>query len=421
MQHAVLLCWFLFTTILHSGHFAVIETKEAVWAAVGDKASLSCRLSKTKDVLQVTWQKVLLDGEKNLATYTEKFGSRVSAGLEDKMDFQYESLQSCSMVIRKVMEEDEGCYRCLFNTYPKGAMIGRTCLKLCELHGPFINVSRSNSPPGSVVTCSATGRPVPMVTLTVLHQNLSFSHYNTSRVTNINGTITFTTTVLLSALNSTQVECSVLVQTAALRELLVTVPGLTETSDDGLDVEPGSNYIIIGLFVVAGLVLALCVAALFFVLLRKQAEKRKHKDTSDINSQKKDMLIDYMFNSCKDKEEKEDATVQTREDTRKHKDTPGINSQEHKDATKINSVMMNEEALDMLNGTLMDGEEKKNSTEERMEDNRVIEEPVVPESIYVSRYSSPGLTKRHNRDQESSVKPAVTSDSEQVNQGKKIN
>uniref|UniRef100_A0A096MIN3 Ig-like domain-containing protein n=1 Tax=Poecilia formosa TaxID=48698 RepID=A0A096MIN3_POEFO len=149
------------------------------------------------------------------------------------MDFQYESLQSCSMVIRKVMEQDEGCYRCLFNSYSEGALIGWTCLKLYELHGPFITISRSNSPPGSVVTCSATGRPVPMVTLTVLHQNLSFSHYNTSRVTNNNGTITSTTTVLLSALNSTQVECSVLVQTAALRELLVTVPGLTETSDDG--------------------------------------------------------------------------------------------------------------------------------------------------------------------------------------------
>ncbi|XP_014831947.1 PREDICTED: OX-2 membrane glycoprotein-like isoform X2 [Poecilia mexicana] len=414
MQHAVLLGWFLFITILHTGHFAVIETKEAVWAAVGDQASLSCRLSKTKDVLQVTWQKVLLDGEKNLATYTEKYGSRVSAGLEDKMDFQYESLQSCSIVIRKVMEEDEGCYRCLFNTYPKGAMIGRTCLKLCELHGPFINVSRSNSPPGSVVTCSATGRPVPMVTLTVLHQNLSFSHYNTSRVTNINGTVTFTTTVLLSALNNTQVECSVLVQTAALRELLVTVPGLTETSDDGLDVEPGFSYNFIGLFVVAGLVLALCVAALIFVPLRKQAEKRKKEDPLD-------MLIDYTFNSCKDKEEKEDATVETREDIRKHKDTSDINSQEHKDETKINSVMMNEAALDMLNGTLMDGEEKKNSTEERMEDNRVIEEPVVLEERLFSLYNRPGLTKRHNRDQESSVKPAETSDSEQVNQGKKIN
>uniref|UniRef100_M4AVN7 OX-2 membrane glycoprotein-like n=1 Tax=Xiphophorus maculatus TaxID=8083 RepID=M4AVN7_XIPMA len=242
---------FLITTILQTGQFALIETKETVWAAVGDQASLSCRLTEDKDVLQITWQKVHPVGEKNLATYTKKFGSRVSSGLEEKMDFQYESLQSCSMVIRKVTEQDEGCYRCLFNTYPKGALIGWTCLKLCELHGPFIDVSRSNSPPGSVVTCSATGRPVPMVTLTVLHQNLSFSHYNTSRV-----------------------GCSVSVQTAALRELLVIVPGLTETSGDGLDVEPGSSSIIVGLSVVATLLFVVCVSALISLLLRKWAEKR---------------------------------------------------------------------------------------------------------------------------------------------------
>ncbi|XP_014882735.1 OX-2 membrane glycoprotein-like [Poecilia latipinna] len=226
---------FFLLGIFIKGLVAVIETQQTVWAAVGDQASLSCQLSKTKDVLQVTWQKVLLDGEKNLATYTEKYGSRVSAGLEDKMDFQYESLQSCSMVIRKVMEEDEGCYRCLFNSYSEGALIGWTCLKLYELHGPFIDVSRSNSPPGSVVTCSATGRPVPMVTLTVLHQNLSFSHYNTSRETNTNGTVTVTTTALLSAVSSTQVGCSVSVHSAALRELLVTVPGLKKTSDYELE------------------------------------------------------------------------------------------------------------------------------------------------------------------------------------------
>uniref|UniRef100_A0A3B3XXK2 Ig-like domain-containing protein n=1 Tax=Poecilia mexicana TaxID=48701 RepID=A0A3B3XXK2_9TELE len=215
---------FCFVSSFLSGRSAVIETKETVWAAVGDQASLSCRLTEDKDVLQITWQKVLPDGEKNLATYTKKFGSRVRPDLEEKMDFQYESLQSCSMVIRKVMEEDEGCYRCLFNTYPNGALIGKT-----SEHLQMVNFSLN----GSVVTCSATGRPVPMVTLTVLHQNLSFSHYNTSRVTNTNGTITSTTTVLLSALNTTQVECSVLVQPAALRELLVTVPGLTETFDDG--------------------------------------------------------------------------------------------------------------------------------------------------------------------------------------------
>ncbi|XP_016533694.1 OX-2 membrane glycoprotein-like isoform X1 [Poecilia formosa] len=231
MFHHVITSCFLIATILHTGQSALIETKETVWAAVGDQASLSCRLTEDKNIFEISWLKVLPDGEKTLATYIKDFGSTVRPDLEEKMDFQFESLQSCSMVIRKVMEEDEGCYRCLFNTYPKGALIGWTCLKLCELHGPFITISRSNSPPGSIVTCSATGRPVPMVTLTVLHQNLSFSHYNTSRETNTNGTITSTTTALLSALSSTKVGCSVLVQTAALRELMVTVPGLTDSSD----------------------------------------------------------------------------------------------------------------------------------------------------------------------------------------------
>uniref|UniRef100_A0A3B3Z3H4 Ig-like domain-containing protein n=1 Tax=Poecilia mexicana TaxID=48701 RepID=A0A3B3Z3H4_9TELE len=238
----------LLVSLSPQGRASIIPRLNTKARFLGDQASLSCRLTEDKDVLQITWQKVLPDGEKNLATYTKKFGSRVRPDLEEKMDFQYESLQSCSMVIRKVMEEDEGCYRCLFNTYPNGALIGKTCLKLC---------GESNSPPGSVVTCSATGRPVPMVTLTVLHQNLSFSHYNTSRVTNTNGTITSTTTVLLSALNTTQVECSVLFLHLQFESFTSTCPCFSK-----------------GLFMVAGLVLALCIAALIFVLLRKQAEKR---------------------------------------------------------------------------------------------------------------------------------------------------
>uniref|UniRef100_A0A087Y3K2 Ig-like domain-containing protein n=1 Tax=Poecilia formosa TaxID=48698 RepID=A0A087Y3K2_POEFO len=151
----------LLLTVFLSGQSARIETKETVWAAVGDQASLNCRLTEDKNILEISWLKVLPDGEKTLTTYIKDFGPIVRPDLEEKMDFQYESLQSCSMVIRKVMEEDEGCYRCLFHTYPKGALMGWTCLKLCELHGPFITISRSNSPPGSVVTCSATGRPVP--------------------------------------------------------------------------------------------------------------------------------------------------------------------------------------------------------------------------------------------------------------------
>ncbi|XP_015224509.1 PREDICTED: uncharacterized protein LOC107080819 [Cyprinodon variegatus] len=86
----------------------------------------------------------------------------------------------------------------------------------------------------SVVSCSATGRPAPTVTLTVLQQNLSFSHYNSSSVTHSNGTVTVTTTALLSASCSTQVGCSVSVLSAAPREKMITVPEFKETSFEEL-------------------------------------------------------------------------------------------------------------------------------------------------------------------------------------------
>uniref|UniRef100_A0A3Q2D7S2 OX-2 membrane glycoprotein-like n=1 Tax=Cyprinodon variegatus TaxID=28743 RepID=A0A3Q2D7S2_CYPVA len=232
MRADVLFNCLLLNTILHTGQLAPIKTSKTVWAPVGGQASLSFQLTEDKDVLQITWQKVPSNGELNLATYTKKYGYRVRAGLE-KIDFHCENLQSCSMVIRKVMEEDEGCYQCLFNTYPRGALIGRTCLRLYELHEPILDVRRSKSPAESVVSCSATGRPAPTVTLTVLQQNLSFSHYNSSSVTHSNGTVTVTTTALLSASSSTQVGCSVSVLSAAPREKLITVPGFKGTSDDG--------------------------------------------------------------------------------------------------------------------------------------------------------------------------------------------
>ncbi|XP_027865724.1 nectin-1-like isoform X1 [Xiphophorus couchianus] len=217
----------------HKGLAVLIQTQQTVLAAVGEDAPLSCRLLETKDVQQVTWQKVLEKTERNIGSYSQYFGETVNPGFKDKVQFTEAGLQKNSIVIRNVTEQDAGCYLCLFNTYPDGALIAATCLEVYELHGPFIDVSRSNSPPGSDVTCSATGRPVPMVTLTVLHQNLSFSHYNTSTETNTNGTVTVTTKVLLSDLSSTQVGCSVSVDSAAPRELLVTVPEVKDSSDDG--------------------------------------------------------------------------------------------------------------------------------------------------------------------------------------------
>ncbi|XP_054915031.1 OX-2 membrane glycoprotein-like [Poeciliopsis prolifica] len=231
----LILCLFTLGGSFQKGLAVLIQTQQTVLAAVGEDAPLSCHLLQTKDVQQVTWQKVLEKTERNIGSYSEYFGETVNDGFKDKVQFTEAGLQKNSIVIRNVTEQDAGCYLCLFNGYPDGALTAGTCLKVYELHGPFINVSRSESPPGSEVTCSATGQPVPMLTLTVLHQNLSFSDSNTCRETNTNGTVTVTTTALLSALSNTQVGCSVSLDSAAVRDLLVTVPGFTETSDDGLN------------------------------------------------------------------------------------------------------------------------------------------------------------------------------------------
>ncbi|XP_054914958.1 OX-2 membrane glycoprotein-like [Poeciliopsis prolifica] len=273
---------FVLLGIWNKGLAVLIQNQQTVLAAVGEDVPLSCQLMETKDVQQVTWQKVLEKRERNIVSYSEYFGETVNDGFKDKVQFTEAGLRKISIVIRNVTEQDAGCYLCLFNAYPDGALTAETCLKVYELHGPFIDVSRSDSPPGSVVTCSATGRPVPMVTLTVLHQNLNFSHYNTSRETNTNGTITSTTTALLSALNITQVGCSVSLDSAALRDLLVIVPGLSETSDDGLVKQCRSYCHTHQLPLIAALMaVVVCLAILLGIRFQRRNKKPSEDSTEN--------------------------------------------------------------------------------------------------------------------------------------------
>ncbi|XP_031599213.2 OX-2 membrane glycoprotein-like isoform X1 [Oreochromis aureus] len=214
---------------------AVIQTQQTVLAAVGEDAEFSCQLLQTKDVLQVTWQKISHDVETNVAMYNKQFGQRMNDGFTDKFKFKYHGLQNCSIVIRNVTEQDEGCYHCLFNTYPEGSFTGKTCLQVYELHEPVVDVRESNSTEEWVVSCSATGRPAPTVTLSVSQQDLNFSQYNTVSVSNTNATFTVTTTAVLSGSrkHSTQVGCAARVLSAPHREVMVTIPEVQKTSVGG--------------------------------------------------------------------------------------------------------------------------------------------------------------------------------------------
>ncbi|XP_071320463.1 OX-2 membrane glycoprotein-like [Trachinotus anak] len=259
------------------GETAVIQTQQTVVAAVGEDALLSCQLTQPKDVLQVTWQKVFPRGEVNVATFSEPFGPKVINNFCDKVELKDAGLQSCSIVIRNVTEQDEGCYLCLFNSYPDGALTGTTCLQLYELHEPTLHVRESNSAEESLVSCSATGRPAPTVTLTVTQTHLYLSHYNVS-VNNNNRTVTVTTTAVLSGFrdNSAQVGCAVRVLSVH-KEVFVMIPGLKQTPADG--------------FPLMVVLTCVCVAVVIFIIsiiifIRFMLKRRNSLSQSDTDKNK---------------------------------------------------------------------------------------------------------------------------------------
>ncbi|KAM6893478.1 OX-2 membrane glycoprotein-like [Xenentodon cancila] len=194
-------------SVSRAGVTAVIITQPTVVSPVGGEAPLSCQYLDKEDVLQVTWQKVLPNEDKNMASYNELSGQGVNPDFRVKVEFIEAELQRSTIVIRNVSEQDEGCYLCLFITYQHGSVRNKTCLQIYELHEPVLHVEES--PEDSLVSCSATGRPAPTVMLTV-PQPLYVSHNNTVSVNNTNGTVTVTTTAVLSGLrdNSTTVGCA---------------------------------------------------------------------------------------------------------------------------------------------------------------------------------------------------------------------
>uniref|UniRef100_A0A669AXZ3 Ig-like domain-containing protein n=1 Tax=Oreochromis niloticus TaxID=8128 RepID=A0A669AXZ3_ORENI len=267
MRQDVLIYLLFVCRVLPAALTAVIQTQQTVLAAVGEDAEFSCQLLETKDVLQVTWQKISHDVGTNVATYNKYFGQRVNDGFIDKFEFKYTGLQNCSIVIRNVIEQDEGCYRCLFNTYPEGAFTGRTCLQVYELHEPVVDVRESNSTEEWVVSCSATGRPAPTVTLSVSQQDLNFSQYNTVSVSNTNATFTVTTTAVLSGSrkHSTQVGCAARVLSAPQREVMVMISEVKQVHAGNDDNDDDFTWII-----VLGAVICVCIVAVVTILANRK-------------------------------------------------------------------------------------------------------------------------------------------------------
>ncbi|CAB1327502.1 unnamed protein product [Coregonus sp. 'balchen'] len=179
---------------VEEGFSQLVRTQQVVTGTLGEDAILNCELMTPKDVWEVTWQKVTPGANENVATYSKR-GPDVNLPFKGKVEFEDEGLQNCSIIIRGVSRGDESCYKCLFNTFPDGPISGTTCLQVNELYGPSLLITQTNNS-HITLSCSATGRPAPIVTW---EDTEILEHSTMANVTHLNGTVSVTITSMLAA------------------------------------------------------------------------------------------------------------------------------------------------------------------------------------------------------------------------------
>ncbi|XP_065598030.1 OX-2 membrane glycoprotein-like isoform X1 [Cyrtonyx montezumae] len=137
----------------------------------GENITFSCQLVTNEDVIQVTWQKEMDGAEDNIATYSTMNGQKIAKGYDGHVSFAHRELQASAISLHRVTLRDEGCYKCIFNTFPSGAVAGRMCLKVYAISDPRVEAKLIPSPDEAEVSeevvgmsCSATGKPAPKIT-----------------------------------------------------------------------------------------------------------------------------------------------------------------------------------------------------------------------------------------------------------------
>ncbi|NXF04057.1 OX2G protein, partial [Smithornis capensis] len=137
----------------------------------GGNITFSCQSVTKEDVIQVTWQKETDGAEDNIATYSTMNGQKIAKGYASHVSFAHSELQTSAISLHGVTLQDEGCYKCIFNTFPSGAVTGRMCLKVYAISDPKVEAKlvpsqdkAENSEKVVRMSCSATGKPAPKIT-----------------------------------------------------------------------------------------------------------------------------------------------------------------------------------------------------------------------------------------------------------------
>ncbi|KAM9171762.1 OX-2 membrane glycoprotein isoform 1-T8 [Pangshura tecta] len=137
----------------------IVPPKKVV--KVGGNVTLSCFLMGSYEILQVTWQKENTGVNENLATYSLSKGVNILEIYRGRLNFTRLSLNDTAITLWRARIQDDGCYTCLFNTFPEGAIPQQTCLTVYEqLKGSLHYVISEGN---LTATCSANAWPRPEI------------------------------------------------------------------------------------------------------------------------------------------------------------------------------------------------------------------------------------------------------------------
>ncbi|NWR66866.1 OX2G protein, partial [Bucorvus abyssinicus] len=163
----------------------VVPQAEHRSVKVGSNVTLGCSLTEPQDVLQVTWQKDSEESHNNIATYSTMKGLKIHDSYQGRMNFTSLVLNETSVTFWDTRMDDSGCYKCLFNTFPRGSMSGRICLSVFGLNASvYHNISEGRL----IAICNAVGLPEPTVTW----NNLFNSTPTQEMVRHTNGVVSIT-------------------------------------------------------------------------------------------------------------------------------------------------------------------------------------------------------------------------------------
>ncbi|XP_077672888.1 LOW QUALITY PROTEIN: OX-2 membrane glycoprotein-like [Eretmochelys imbricata] len=223
---------------------------------VGGNVTLSCLLMGSYDILQVTWQKT--NTRENLATYSVSKGVTVAETYRGRLNFTRLSLNDTAITLWRVGIQDDGCYKCLFNTFPTGAIPQDTCFTVYEqLRGSLhYIISEGNL----TATCSANAWPRPVISWIVPKAQ---SEKTEEVVTHPNGT--------LSVISKLYVNRS----TSLAGQLLICrVRHMEKDRDYSVKVEDGWWFSVPWLLATATLLIVFVVLVLTVVCWRRRRKKQ---------------------------------------------------------------------------------------------------------------------------------------------------